>query len=102
MADNSFVIDLQEKHTRMGSVHIAGKKVELKALGIKDTVPAFFTSDNPQVIQHQAELLLQMHQSLKIKEKVANVILPDSHTYSQILQMPMLKEKELLSAIKYQ
>jgi type IV pilus assembly protein PilM len=102
MADNSFVIDLQEKHTRMGSVKIAGKKVEFQALGMKDTTPTFFTSDNPQVIQHQAELLLQMHQSLKIKERIVNVVLPDAYTYSQILQMPMLKEKELLSAIRYQ
>lgn len=102
MSDIAFSLDLQEKHTRVIDVRPTGDKIELLSMGVKDTVPSFFSTDNPQILQRQAETLLQLYSSLKLKKKTVDVVIPDSLTYSQIVPMPQLKEKELLSAIRYQ
>src|SRR3989338_1652765 len=39
---------------------------------------------------------------IRVEKKRLNIVIPDGFTYSQIIKMPRLKEKELLSAIRYQ
>ncbi|QQG43922.1 MAG: pilus assembly protein PilM [Candidatus Roizmanbacteria bacterium] len=102
MSDTAFSLDLQEKYTRICDLKSSGDKIEITSLGVADTIPFFFNSESPQAIDKQAEILMRLYTSLKIKKRVINVMIPDTYTYSQIIQMPSLKEKELLSAIRYQ
>lgn len=87
---------------RVGDAHLKGDKIELLSLGLKPGIPYFFSSDTQQMIDQQAQIISSLVASLKIKKRIANVIVPDSVTYSQIIEMPQLKEKELLSSIRYQ
>lgn len=102
MSDKAFSIDLNQKYTRMCDLDIKGDKIEITALGYEDAVPFYYLSENEKIIQNQALLISQMYNKLKIKKKSVNVIIPDEYTFSQIVEMPKLKEKELLAAIRYQ
>lgn len=102
MSATSFTIDLQEKYVRVGDAQVKGDKIELLSLGVKPGASYFFSSETQQMIDQQTQAISSLVTSLKIKKRIANVIVPDSVTYSQILEMPQLKERELLSAIRYQ
>lgn len=102
MSDTSFCLEMQEKFTRVCDLKTSGDKIELLSLGFQQTAPSFFTGDNPQIFEKQADIIANLYSSLKIKKKIVDVVIPDSYTYSQIVEMPLLKEKELLSAIRYQ
>ena len=102
MSDTSFSLEINERHTRIADAKQNGKKVELLSLGVADTTPQYFGSDTDALIEKQAAVITQLVDNLKIKKKNVRVILPDGYTYSQIVEMPKLKEKELLAAIRYQ
>jgi type IV pilus assembly protein PilM len=104
MADNSgFSIDLNEKYTRMAEVKINGTRpIEITSMGYDETTPFYYASDQQNVIEKQAEVLSRLHRNLHIKKKNARVIIPDIYTFSRVIEMPKLKEKELLAAIRYQ
>lgn len=102
MSTKSFSLDFGEKYTRIVDAKMSGDKIELINLGFLETVPNFFAADSEQNIDKQAELIAKLADSFKLKGKDVEVIIPDSLTYSQIVEMPKLNEKELLSAIRYQ
>src|SRR3989339_1843428 len=62
----------------------------------------FCSADDEKNLDIQAQRIKKLVDSLKITKKNVNVVVPGSLTYSQILVMPQLNEKELVSAIKYQ
>jgi type IV pilus assembly protein PilM len=78
------------------------KQLELVSMGQVNTVNSFFETMNERLAQQQAALIKQLHKNLKIRKKHVHVVIPDGFTYSQILEMPKLKEKELVAAIRYQ
>jgi type IV pilus assembly protein PilM len=102
MNGDTFALDINEKYTRMCKVHINKGKLELISLGYDTTAPNFYISQSDTLVQQQTKIITQLHTNLKINTRKVHVILPDSFTYSQVLEMPYLKEKELTSAIKYQ
>lgn len=95
-------IEMNDKFTRMCDASIINGKIELLSLGVKETTPLYFTSSNDVTIEKQADVISKLHSNLKLTQKNVRVVIPDSYTYSQIAEMPKLKEKELLAAIKYQ
>ncbi|MEI6532935.1 MAG: pilus assembly protein PilM [Candidatus Roizmanbacteria bacterium] len=102
MNDNTFAIDINEKLTRMCDVRVVNNKIEIIAIGSDSTVPGFFTLDNEKLIEVQASIIRRLCSRLNIKKTQANVVIPDIFSFSQISEMPKLKEKELLAAIRYQ
>src|SRR3989339_1464477 len=62
----------------------------------------FCSADDEKNLDIQAQRIKKLVDSLKITKKNVNVVIPGSFTYNQILVMPNLNEKELISAIKYQ
>lgn len=102
MNNNDFALEINERYTRICQLKQNGKKLELVVLGSEPTTPLYFTSDNEKLLEKQAEVISKLYTSLKLKDRSVHVIIPDGFTYSQIVEMPKLKEKELLSAIHYQ
>ncbi|KKQ23898.1 MAG: Type IV pilus biogenesis protein PilM [Candidatus Roizmanbacteria bacterium GW2011_GWC2_37_13] len=102
MADNYFCLDIGEKHTKV----VDGKKIgdifEVSNLGKIDTGEYFYATELEKNLENQASSISNLVSSSKITKKNVNVVISDSLTYSQILTMPYLNEKELISAIKYQ
>lgn len=102
MADNFFSLTISEKYITISDAKKTGEFLEISNLIKIDSVPIFFTSDLEKNQEEQAEKIKKAINNLGINKKNVNIIIPDSLTYNQILTMPDLNEKELISAIKYQ
>jgi type IV pilus assembly protein PilM len=102
MADNYFCLDIGEKFTKVVDWIDTKDGIEITALGRFETGEYFYTTEVEKNIEEQANTINKLIANLKISKKNVNVIIPDSLTYNQILTMPYLNEKELISAIKYQ
>ncbi|MDH7476134.1 MAG: pilus assembly protein PilM, partial [Microgenomates group bacterium] len=102
MGNNFFSLDFGEKYIRIADAKLSGNKLELVNFGSADTITNFFSIENQSIIEKQAEIIANLANTLKVKNKTAHVVIPDSVSYSQITQMPKLNEKELLAAIRYQ
>lgn len=102
MADNFFCLDIGEKYTKVVDSNKKDELIEVSSIGKVETVPTFYTSDVEKIVEDQSAAISQLVSSIKVSKKNVNVVIPGSFTYSQILTMPLLNEKELISAIKYQ
>lgn len=102
MSDSQICLAIGENTIRLADASLTNGKVSLVASGeILDT-PSFYEIDTEKTIEETAKIIERLGVSLKVKKKNVNVVIPDGVSFSQIVQMPRLKEKELLSAIKYQ
>jgi len=102
MNNDSISIDLGEKFTRIVDATFIKSKIILNAAGVQDTVSNFYSDDTEKSLTAQAELISKMYAELKLSKRNVNIIIPDTFSYSQILDLALLNEKELLSAVKYQ
>lgn len=102
MADNYFSLDIDEKFTKVVDVKKTKDNLEVLALGKAETIEFFYSSNLEKIFENQAGQIKKLVESSNITKKNVNLIIPDSLTYSQIISMPLLNEKELITAIKYQ
>lgn len=102
MADNFFSLDIDEKFTKVADAKKTGDILEVTALGKTETSDFFYTGNLEKNIETEVTQIKKLTETLNITKKNVNLIIPDTLTYSQIVSMPLLNEKELISAIKYQ
>jgi len=102
MSDNSFSLDIDEKFTKLAEAKRSGDVLEITALGKTETSEFFYTGNLEKNIEVEVTQIKKLVETLNITKKNVNLIIPDALTYSQIVSMPLLNEKELISAIKYQ
>lgn len=97
-----FSLEISEKYIKILDSDIVNNKVKINSIGKIEINNDFFNSILEKEIYNQASLINQLFNQLKITKKNVNIIIPDSVTYNQVVKMPYLNEKELISAIKYQ
>lgn len=97
-----FSLEITDNAIKIFDGDIGQKDIDVKNIALVDLPFSFFSSDLPNVSQKVADIVKNTLTALKITKKKANIIIPDTYTYSQIFEMPILNEKELISAIKYQ
>ncbi len=102
MADNYFCLDIGERFTKVADIKKTNDTLEIASLGKIETNVNFYSTDIEKDLNIQSQNIKKLVDSLKITKKNINVVIPGSFTYNQILVMPALNEKELISAIKYQ
>ncbi len=102
MSDNFFTLDIDEKFTKVADAKKAGDILEVTALGKTETPDLFYSSNLEKTVETEVSQIKKLIETLNITKKNVNLIIPDTLTYSQIISMPLLNEKELISAIKYQ
>ncbi|MEK7634170.1 MAG: pilus assembly protein PilM [Patescibacteria group bacterium] len=102
MSDNFFSLDIDEKFTKLVDAKKAGDILEVTALGKTETPDFFYSSNLEKVVEAEIIQIKKLIETLNVTKKNVNLIIPDTLTYSQIVSMPLLNEKELISAIKYQ
>lgn len=103
MANSTIGIEINQHDVRIADAHFRNKVVYLQALGITDSLGQFFANIEAEVtVQKQAQIIHNLHSDLKLSHKQVNVVIPDTVSYSQIIEMPILPEKELVAAVKYQ
>lgn len=102
MTDRVVTVSVGENYIRIAEAGLNKERLEVVAMGQVLSPFPFYDVMTDKVIDDQSKVIVKLFDSLKIKTKNVNVIIPDSVSFSQILEMPKLKEKELLSAIRYQ
>ncbi len=101
MAD-FFCLDLGETQIRLSDIKPKGNFFEATGLSLIDMDPLFYRTESENIIEKTASSISKVLDQLKIKKKAVRVIIPDTFSYNRFIEMPKLKEKELLSAIRYQ
>lgn len=102
MTDKSFCLDIDEKFTKLVDAEKVGDNISVSTLGKIETPDLFYTSNLEKVIEEEVAQIKKLVQTQNITKKNVNLIIPDAFTYCQVVSMPLLNEKELISAIKYQ
>ncbi len=102
MAQTSFSLDIGEHFLKIADVERKADKLNALSIAYDISPVNVYVSDGVKDKEQVSTLMDKLIRDAGIKKKNVNIIIPDSHTYSQILEMPSVTEKELLSAIKYQ
>lgn len=95
-------LNLQENIIRIVKAKNSGGKIDIDLIAFQSDMPPFFELDTEKIFAEETRLLKKALDILKINKRPVNIVIPDGFTYSQVVYMPRLKEKELLSAIRYQ
>ncbi|GIW64921.1 MAG: hypothetical protein KatS3mg092_0854 [Patescibacteria group bacterium] len=102
MASNFFSIEFDERYIKIIDLKRLGNLYKINYIGKIEILKDFYSSDLEKTIDQQANLLKKFIENLSVNKKNVVVSIPNYYTYHQIFEMPILKEKELISAIKYQ
>lgn len=99
---DAFTLELSDSSIKMCDATLSGAMFQIISLGVRESVPQFLSGSEDALVLRQAQIISDLHKRLGIPKKDVRVVIPDSYTYARITQMPRLKERELLAAIKYQ
>lgn len=102
MANSFFCLDIGENLIKIADVKNTLNQLDFQTIGYAEGEMNFYSNETDKNIENQSTRIGKLMSGLKITKKNVNVVIPDSVTYSQILEMPRLNEKELISAIRYQ
>jgi len=97
-----FTLEIGEKSLKILDGQITNQQIEVRSLNYVDVPFSLFTDQTLNISNQISEIIKKTLSGLKINKKKVNLIIPDIFTFSQILSMPILNERELISAIKYQ
>lgn len=102
MSDAAFALDLGEKYIKIADVEKKKDKYLATSIAYNELKTNIYTTGAIIEYEKIASQLQTLIKDAGIKKKNVNIVIPDGKSYSQILEMPILTEKELISAIKYQ
>lgn len=102
MTESLITLNLDENILRIVKARNLQGKIDMELHYCLQGTPPFFESDTQKINDDVASQIKKSIDNLKLSKRKMNIVIPDGFTYSQIVYMPKLKEKELLSAIKYQ
>lgn len=102
MANSITVLNFGENSIQIAEGSSSNGKINVQGFAASDNTPPIFQLLNEKTIQDVSKIIDGMTKTAKITNRNAMVVIPDTFTYSQIVTMPKLKEKELMSAIRYQ
>lgn len=102
MSDDLISLNLGETVLRVAKASNEGGKLHVEVLAQQTGIPSFYESETKKVSDETIAAVKRTLDNLKLSKRKVNIIIPDGFTYSQFVYMPRLKEKELLSAIKFQ
>lgn len=101
MSATNFVIGIGEESFKVLDVTLE-KKVKIAAAAYDLSSTDIYSDETDESQSKATELIRRLVHDAGIKKKEAVIIIPDGQSYARILEMPMLTDKELISAIRYQ
>lgn len=102
MAQGFFALEFGEKSVRVGDFETKSGTIVTISAGLSPLSHDIFTAETDDVVRLTEDAIRKLITDSKISKKSVNIIIPDSQSYSRIIEMPLLTEKELVSAIRYQ
>ncbi len=101
MSSNSFILNIGERNLKVVDMDKVADNYVINSMGLVDSEVNIYNSDEKtgnKVVPKIVKLL----EDTKIEKKEVNIVIPNTYSYCRIIEMPILTEKELISAIKYQ
>ncbi len=102
MASNQIVLDIGDTYIKIAKVGNSSGKIVAETLAYDRIALNVYLNDSDEAANKLGILIKQMMKDAKINARDAAIVIPDSHSYTRVLEMPTLTEKELISAIRYQ
>lgn len=102
MSSNQIVLDIGDTYIKIAKVSVASGKIVAETLAYDRIELNVYLNDSDEAANKLALLIKQMVKDTKVTAREAAIVIPDSRSYTRVLEMPTLTEKELISAIRYQ
>lgn len=102
MSSNSFALTIGEQYLRTIDCDIEKNHITVKAAAFDIYESNVFSNNNNKIDTNLANKIIRLINDSGINKKQVNIVIPDTYSYSRIIEMPLLSDKELISAIKYQ
>lgn len=97
-----FYLEVGEQVLRVLDAESKNGIFKIQAAGAQAIQANFFASQADDVKKTLQESMKKLFADSQITKRNVSVVIPDSHSYSRVITMPMLSEKELISAIRFQ
>ncbi len=102
MANSYFTLSLGEEYIRVIDGEVKGANILISAAAFDTVVSNLYEDETDITIKKTAELIGKLAKDSGIKKREVSIVVPDGQSYSRIIEMPMITERELISAIRYQ
>ncbi|MGB4966139.1 MAG: pilus assembly protein PilM [Microgenomates group bacterium] len=102
MSSNQIVLDIGDTFVKLAKISVSSDHIVANTLAYERVPLNVYINDSDDAANKLAVLIKQMVKDTKISARDAAIVIPDSRSYTRILEMPTLTEKELISAIRYQ
>lgn len=98
---NKLVHFFGEKYFSQALIEQRGNKLEMKYFNLDVFLENIFDYPPEESINNLLKIIKKEEKSISTDNEV-RIVIPDSETYFQLINMPLLTEKELATAIRYQ
>jgi len=102
MAKKSFGLDIGTKTIKMVSLSRGKDGFTLDASIVAPMPAKGMMSDSPLDEEEMAQAIKKAVNDSGIEDKFVNIALPETQIYTKVIEMPVLSDKELSSAIYYE
>jgi len=102
MSSTTFTLDIGEKYIKVVDADMSGSLLEAHSAAFTDLQFNPYITSAEEYIKKSATEIQKLVNDAQIKKRDVHIVIPDSQSYTRIFEMPLLTEKELLSAIRYQ
>lgn len=102
MSDTSFCLDIGETYIKLAQVSPRKKSFKARAAGYAEIPFNIYAVTSEEYIAKATQITQKLIKDSQVDVSDARIIIPDSQSYTRIIDMPVLTDKELISAIRYQ
>lgn len=102
MSGNTFALDIGEHYVKIADIEKKKSSFVAHAAAYNVLPVNVFSVTSEEHSANVSQTIRQLTADAQVKKTDANVIIPDSQSYTRIFDMPLLTDKELISAIRYQ
>ncbi len=99
---SAFGLDIGTTSIKALSLKKNGNSLAVENLGVGIAPTKGILSEAPDDLMESADAIKKAVEGANIKEKNVNLSLPENQVYTKIVEMPLLSEKELAAALKYE
>lgn len=99
MAQKPFGLDIGTHSMKAVWLSEEKNRFMLKSVIATSTPPKGMTSESPLDLQDLSQAIHNMVTSAKITTPYVNIAFPETHVYTRVIEMPLLSDKELASAM---
>ncbi|MBP9815938.1 pilus assembly protein PilM [Candidatus Woesebacteria bacterium] len=102
MSSTTFTLDIGEQYLKVVDAEMSGGSLVAHSAALTDVEFNPYATTAEDYVKRTSDAIQKLLNDAQIKKRDAHIVIPDSQSYTRVFEMPLLTEKELLSAIRYQ